>query len=463
MSKTPLTIAQQMADFVFDLEWSDVPAHVERAARRHLADSLACAVGAYREQPVRALRDYAMERRSRGGSTLFGSSERTSPSMASLVNGTMVRYLDANDISSFGGGHFSDGVPPLLAVSEGRGLSAGDLVLSVIALYEIQGALARSFDFMRRGYHALTQIPWTVPIVATRLMGGDREAAVNAAGLSGATGMILNTWLKPTDTIPSIKGVAVGLAGQRSVECAELAVRGVSASPDALEFAFETLAKVSGPPPDLRPFQDLGSTWTTHRHVIKSYPSQIYTQAAVEAALTLERRISGVDEIESVTVYGHRDVCAGVQGSAGAFRPKSREAADHSTPFVVSMALLRGRLTLEEFIDEPWLSSEVTDMMDRIELVVDPGRERDFVENGVFGVRLEARMTDGRSEAVEIHQPTGHPDNPMTDHQLLDKMTWLTSSLVEDDVPRRIFDLCMSMDTAADLARLVELCTVSDG
>ena len=51
----------------------------------------------------------------------------------------------------------------------------------------------------------------------------------------------------------------------------------------------------------------------------------------------------------------------------------------------------------------------------------------------------------------------------MTDQQLLDKMTWLTSGLVEDDVPRRIFDLCMNMDTAADLTRLIDLCTVSDG
>ena len=98
--------------------------------------------------------------------------------------------------------------------------------------------------------------------------------------------------------------------------------------------------------------------------------------------------------------------------------------------------------------------------MDRIELVVDPDRDRDFIDNGIFGVRLEARMKDGRSESVEIHQPTGHPDNPMTDQQLLDKMTWLASGLVEDDVPRRIFDLCMNMDTAKDLTRLVELCEV---
>ena len=145
MSKTPLTITQQMANFIFDLEWSDVPHHVERAARRHLADTLACAVGAYREQPVRALRDYATGARSRGKSALLGSSERTSPAMASLVNGTMVRYLDANDISSFGGGHFSDGVPPLLAVSEDKGLSAGDLVLSVIAPLRDPGGARQVF------------------------------------------------------------------------------------------------------------------------------------------------------------------------------------------------------------------------------------------------------------------------------------------------------------------------------
>ena len=150
-----------------------------------------------------------------------------------------------------------------------------------------------------------------------------------------------------------------------------------------------------------------------------------------------------------VTVYGHRNVCSGVQGSAGAFRPKSREAADHSTPFVMAMALLRGRLTLKEFARmSRGCLPRSRSMMDRIELVVDLDRDRDFIDNGVFGVRLEARMSDGRSESVEIRQPTGHPDNPMTDQQLLDKMTWLTSGLVEDDVPRRIFDLCMSMDTA---------------
>ena len=46
--------------------------------------------------------------------------------MAALVNGTMVLYLDANDISASGGGRFSDGILPLLAVAQNRGLSADE-------------------------------------------------------------------------------------------------------------------------------------------------------------------------------------------------------------------------------------------------------------------------------------------------------------------------------------------------
>ncbi len=453
-----MTITEKMAEFAFGLSLSDVPAHVERAVRRHLADTLACAVGAYEHPPVRALVGYARASAPRGGASLAAYGDRTSPAMASLVNGTMTRYLDANDISSFGGGHFSDGVPPLLAVAQNERLSADDLVLGAVALYEIQGALARSFDFMERGYHALTQIAWTTPIVAARMMGGDEDAAVHAAGLSGATGMALNTWLKPGDAIPSIKGVAVGLVGQRAVECAELAVRGVTASRDSLEFAAETLGAMGGAPPNFEAFDKLGSEWTTHRNIIKSYPSQIYTQAAVQAALALAAEVDGADEVEAMTLYGHRNVCGGVQGSRGAFRPQSRESADHSTPFAMAMALSNRRLTLREFEREQWSEPRTLEVMDRIRLVVDPRMDRAFVKDGVFGVRLEATLTDGSTRTVEVSQPKGHPDNPLSDEELIAKMSWLTDGVLPADALRRLFELCMGMSSTGDLAEMCELC-----
>ena len=456
-----MTIAKKMASFAFALRLSDVPPEIERAARRHIADSLACALGAHGFAPVRALLDYARASRADGLARVVGYGDRTSPAMAALVNGAMVRYLDANDISSFGGGHFSDGVPPLLAVAQQRGASADDFVEAVVALYETQGALARAFDFMPRGYHALTQIPWTAPIAAARLMGAGESAAVSAAGLSGSMGMALNTWLKPTGDIPSIKAVAVGLAGQRAVESAELAARGITAPPDALEFALENLAKIGGPAPDFAPFDRLGADWSADRHIIKSYPSQIYTQAAVQAALALREIAGGGGAVERATLYGHRHVCGGVQGSAAAFRPRSREAADHSTPFVMASALLNGKLTPAEFEGEAWKSPEVRAMMDRLTLVIDPERDRAFAERGVYGVRLEARLTDGREETVKIRQPKGHPDDPLADAELTDKIAWLTERLrlpaPAADFPRALFAHCMNMSTERDLERLGEM------
>ena len=456
-----MTISQQMAAFAYDLRLSDVPSAIERAARRHLADSLACAIGARGHPPVRAVADYARASGAGGRARIISGGERTSPAMAALVNGTMIRYLDANDISSFGGGHFSDGIPPLLAVAQQRGASANELLEAVVALYETQGALARAFDFMRAGYHALTQIPWTAPIAAARLMGADEAAAASAAGLSGSVGMALNTWLKPTGDIPSIKAVAVGLAGQRAVESAELAARGITAPADALEFALEKLSRIGrARAADVSPFDRLGADWTTDRHIIKSHPSQIYTQAAVQAALILRERAGGADAVERMTLYGHRHVCGGVQGSAAAFRPRSREAADHSTPFVMASALLNGKLTPAEFDGDAWTSPEIRAVMNRLTLTLDPDRDRAFAERGVYGVRLEARLKDGRDETVEIRQPKGHPDDPLMDSELIAKIAWLTERVPSPaaDFPRTLFDRCMSMTTERDLERLGELC-----
>ena len=163
-----------------------------------------------------------------------------------------------------------------------------------------------------------------------------------------------------------------------------------------------------------------------------------------------------------MALYGHRHVCGGVQGSPAAFRPRSREAADHSTPFVMASALLNGRLTPAEFDNDAWTSPEIRAVMDRTTLILDPDQDRAFAERGVYGVRLEARLKDGRDETVEIRQPKGHPDDPLTDAELIAKIAWLTERIpappTAADFPQALFDHCMNMSTERDLERLTELC-----
>ncbi len=459
-----MTFTEVMAEFAFSLKREDAPERVEKAARMYLADTVGCMMGAYESEPAKALRRWVLKGGSVGESTIMGSGRRIATDKAALVNGTMVRYLDANDIlfePGGRGGHFSDATPSLLAMAEKHGRSADEFVTCVVASYELQAALNRVFPFMSRGFHALTQVTWVAPIVLVRLAGGTKEQAVHAAGLSGATGMVLNTWLKPSKSIPWIKAVSVGLAGQRAVESAELAMVGVTSSEDSIEYMIETLGPASSEDVYMKGMAHLGKEWHTKRNIIKAYPSQIYTQAAVEATIELYRRGVRAERIKHITLYGHRNVASGVQGSAEAYRPASREAADHSTPYVMSMALLKGRLTPREFEEAPWERVEVQALIDKISLVVDEERDLAFIERGILGVRVESELTDGRTEAVEIHQPRGHPDAPFSEEDLVRKLEWLVEDAVAPGTARRLMDLCKGMSTREDLEALIEACKVS--
>lgn len=462
--KTTLkTLAQTMAEFTFALRYDDIPTEVKAAARRHLADTLACALGAREAAPVLALRKHAIAQGGRADATIIGTVKKVPAGLAALVNGTMVRHLDANDIFVLprGGasGHFSDATAALLALAERHRRSGEELLTCWVASYELQGALAESVNFWERGLHPLANAAWVAPIVAARLLGATAADAVHACGLSVSTGTILNTWIRPAETIPTIKSVAVGLALEHAVKAAELAALGVTATEDALETVLTHLLSRLRPRFDPTPVHQLGRRWTVTRNMLKLHPAQINTQAAIEATLRLYRNGIRAEQVRKLTLHGHRNVCSGVQGAPQAFAPVSREAADHSTPYVMAMALLRGRLTPCEYEASPWVTSEVKSAMAKVELVIDPARDKAFDTEGILGVRLVAELNDDRIEEIIVHQPRGHPDAPLSDADLLEKLTWLLQTPPSPLEPRRLLDLCNRLATVEDLAELLERCS----
>ena len=464
-SKRFRTFAEIMADYTFFLRFDSIPAEVVTAVRRHLADTMACALGAYDTAAAHAVRRYAFEKGGRAEATILGTNRKVPAGLAVLVNGTMVRYLDANDIfvSSRGGpsGHCSDGTPGLLAIAEQYRRGGEEFLTGLVASYELQGALAETFNFWDRGLHMLTNVGWVVPIVAARLMGATPKEAVHACGLSVATDMVFNTWLRTTNSIPMIKGVAVGLVLERALEAAELAVLGVTATEDALETAITGLVPRGDPGVVQTRLEQLGKRWTTTRNMIKAYPAQLYTQAAIGAVLHLYHNGIRAGAVRKLILYGHRNVCGAVQGSTQAFAPASREAADHSTPYVMAMALLRGRLTSQAYDGAPWKTSEIKSVMAKIELVEDRQYDTAFDTQGILGVRLVAELTGGRKEEILVHHPKGHPDAPLSDVELLGKMIWLLEGVAPAHTAKRLLDLCNCLSTVEHLDQLIETCNAT--
>ncbi|HEX7102259.1 MAG TPA: MmgE/PrpD family protein [Nitrolancea sp.] len=458
-------LAEMMANYALDLAFEDLPEAVVDAALRATADTLACAVGAIGEEGPELLRDFAVARASMLESSLIGSGEQINMPLAALVNCSLARDLDANDL--YAGtpgrdtGHFSDAIPALLAVAEAIGASGRDFITSVVIAYELQAVLAESYLWMQGGLHSVSQVAWALPAAAGRLLRLRQEQIVSAIGLAGTTGgLILQSWLKPSPKLSLIKGGAPGFAAQHALEAVDLAADGYTAPQDALETLFDRFPSGT----DQTAFQNLTRpfTFTTPRNMLKQYPAQIYTQSAAQAAVALHEQIDSVDDIAVATVYGHRNVVAGVQGSAGAYRPETRGAADHSTPFVVAVGLRDGDLTPASYDDEPWTDEELLDLMRRVDLVIDPEFERAFVEDGRFGCRLVVELHDGRRLEQTVSQQKGHPDNPLSRDELLAKMQALTMRNTDEAFAERLLDTVNALSAAANVNDLVRLLRVDE-
>lgn len=454
-------LAERMAEFALGLEFGELPSSVVEAAARIVADTLACGVAALDEPGPAFLRQYALEHTGRPEATLLGGAGRVDLPLAALVNSALVRDLDANDIYAAplgkDTGHFSDAIPAVLAAAELAGASGREFLTAVVAVYELQAALAEAYHWMRRGLHSVSQVAWAVPAAAGRLLGLSREQIVSAIGLAGTTGgLVLQSWLKPGPELPLIKGAAPGFVCQRALEAVQLAAGGLTAPPDALETLFEHLPADE----DLAAFDRLHGRgeWAVLRTIIKRYPAQIYTQAAIAAAASLHREIGSMDGIAMVTVYSHRGVTAGVQGSPGAYAPRTRAAADHSTPFVVALALRDGDLTPASYQGEPWRDPSLLDLMRRIDLVIDPDFERAFHEGGVLGCRVVVELLDGRRLEGTIRQPPGHPDTPLAREELLAKLRALVEPRLGPGAAERLLSTAERLPEAPDVAALLDAC-----
>ncbi|HEX5021264.1 MAG TPA: hypothetical protein VFX54_11420, partial [Candidatus Binatia bacterium] len=71
-------------------------------------------------------------------------------------------------------------------------------------------------------------------------------------------------------------------------------------------------------------------------------------------------------------------------------------------------------------------------------------------------------MNDGRLDEVVVRQPRGHPDAPLSDAELLEKMTWLLQTPAPALKAQRLLDLCNRLSTVENIEELFEACRVEE-
>ena len=160
MTPTMDATTRRLVDFALAYRFEDLPASTVHAAKARLLDSAAVGLAAYAAPPVRILRKCAPRVVGPWAATLWGTRDKTTPDLAALVNGTMVRYLDLNDAyRTLDASHPSDNLPGLVAAAQALGSSGRELILALFISYEIQCRFTDTVPFNAAG--------WDQPVVAT--------------------------------------------------------------------------------------------------------------------------------------------------------------------------------------------------------------------------------------------------------------------------------------------------------
>ena len=180
--------AELLSDYLGRLSFDKIPKSAIHAAKRLIIDSMGCTLGGTRLPQGRSVIDLFANLSGKEECTIAGSSKRIPCIHAGYVNSYLGNLLDFDD--TYFGHPGTTVIPPALALGEKLHLSGKDLIVGIIAGYEIgirvADAIKPSRERLEKVWGLNTWQVFSSAAVSAKLLGLDREQMMNAFGLAGS-------------------------------------------------------------------------------------------------------------------------------------------------------------------------------------------------------------------------------------------------------------------------------------
>jgi 2-methylcitrate dehydratase len=284
------------------------------------------------------------------------------------------------------------------------------------------------------------------------------EQLADAIAIGAAKGYALKEIRR--GQLSMLKACANALVARDGITAATLAMHGMAGPPEVFEGG-SGLLRTFGATPTEEMIDGMCAApeWAIDRVSIKAYPALGTAQAAIEAAARIRREHGAVAPrlVETITVrlpdtpytreYMHLEE---------RWTPTTRESADHSIQYVVTLALLSGGVTPVDFESERWRDDEVRALMAR--MVIEP--DQGLVDHAVtaFPAVVTVHMIDGRSLHSSVTSPPGSPGEPWGRDEVVGKFLALDrtgrSAAAIDEIADAVGDVATARDVSGLVATL---------
>jgi 2-methylcitrate dehydratase PrpD len=129
-------------------------------------------------------------------------------------------------------------------------------------------------------------------------------------------------------------------------------------------------------------------------------------------------------------------------------------------PFGTAVAMIYGKATLDEYIQQNVDSGRVKDMMKKVVCIEDPKLEKEFPRQWPASVTILTK--NGKEYSIKIDYPKGDPENPLTWDELIDKFKNLTTPIFPFDRMNEIIDRTKVLEKEVNLKSFSSLLSTHD-
>jgi 2-methylcitrate dehydratase PrpD len=443
--------SKQLADFVAETRFDDLPSDVADRMKTFVLDSLAAGFVGCRLPWSQIVYGLERDKGSSGRCSVFGSGTMMSASSAAFVNGTMVGAFEAEHSghTAHAGGTV---VPAALAAAEASHIGGRELVLACVMGYEVVSRVGDAQTRLtedERGFHnPAANGPFSSAAAVGKVLGLDAAHQLNAFGIAGsfAGGLTEFAWRGEMT-----KRLHIGLANRGGLEAAFLAQRGFTGPGTVLEGKFGYLNAFSPTPKPELLVAGLGTDWLTRDVKIKPFAAHGTVQAVI-AALQQFKNEHPINASDVTAVHVQASAARMLQTRFLDPKPKTLLQAQLSMPYVVAVTLTRDLSYPLQFDESTLTDAEIQ----RLASVVT--WEEVDMENPAF-----ARLTitaGGDSYDVFAGDYRGSETQPADWDDIVDKFRRFSKHVLDAERQDSVIALVDKLDAVSDVGELMSLVRV---
>ena len=405
---------------VVSTNYEDLPDDVAENSKKSILDTMAITIGGSDMEGIKTMVDLVKDKGGKPESIIPFYGGKVPASEAALAIAPMTRAMDFGDVHDEAC-HASEYIlPPLLAATGLKDKVTGkELITSFtvgkevlirigIAIRSLSGSVAIGVG---DGHFIFGSVA-----AAGKLLDLSLDELEHAMGIARSMTQPWDAAMYRTATL--MVRLHHGFVCQDAINACLLAKRGITAAHGELLLppkGFLGMAHWETDPDALT--RELGEKWEAVNAMMKPYASCKCTHTSIDGVLDLMKEhnfkaedIASIDFDQSNINW--LTVC---EPKEAKWNPQTIPDCQFSMPYLVALAALGEKILLNAYTPETRARQDVRKFMTRISAKEDPSLP-------IYAARVHTTLKDGRKYSKECIYVRGHPKNPFTAPELVDKL-----------------------------------------